>query len=86
MLDAEAAYAEAARRGYSGRRLVFVGELLGTGVATMLASRREAGVLDLPDLSAVSVAAARYPLFPVGRRRAIPAVRTSPSAWCISLS
>ena len=68
MLDAEAAYAEAARRGYSGRRLVIVGESLGTGVATMLASRHEAAalVLDSPYLSAVSVAAARYPLFPVG--------------------
>ena len=68
MLDAEAAYAEAARRGYSGRRLVFVGESLGTGVATILASRREGAalVLDSPYLSAESVAAARYPLFPVG--------------------
>jgi len=67
MLDAEAAYAEAARRGYSGRRLVIVGESLGTGVATMLASRREAAalVLDSPYLSAVSVAAERYPIFPV---------------------
>ena len=67
MLDAEAAYAEAARRGHSGRSLVIIGESLGTGVATMLASRREAAalVLDSPYLSAVSVAAARYPIFPV---------------------
>ncbi|HTO79810.1 MAG TPA: alpha/beta hydrolase [Methylocystis sp.] len=67
LLDAEAAYAEAARRGYSGRRLVIVGESLGTGVATLLASRREAAalVLDSPYLSAVSVAAERYPIFPV---------------------
>ncbi|ARN80323.1 alpha/beta hydrolase [Methylocystis bryophila] len=68
LLDAEAAYAEASRRGYSGRRLVIFGESLGTSVATMLASRRQAAalVLDSPYLSAVSIAAARYPIFPVG--------------------
>ena len=67
LLDADAAYAEAARRGFSGRRLVLIGELLGTGVATILASRHEAAalVLDSPFLSAVSIAAERYPIFPV---------------------
>ena len=74
MLDAEAAYAEAARRGYSGRRLVFVGKC-SHGVATILASRREGAalVLDSPYLSAVLVAAARYPLFPVDLLMQIPA-------------
>jgi fermentation-respiration switch protein FrsA (DUF1100 family) len=67
LLDAEAAYAEAAHRGFSGRRLVLIGESLGTNVATILASRHEAAalVLDSPFLSAVSIAAERYPIFPV---------------------
>jgi fermentation-respiration switch protein FrsA (DUF1100 family) len=67
LLDAEAAYAEAARRGFSDRRLVLIGESLGTGVATALAARHEAAalVLDSPFLSAVSIAAERYPIFPV---------------------
>jgi len=65
--DAEAAYAEAARRGFAPRRIVIVGESLGTGVATILASRHDeaALVLDAPYLSAVSVAEGRYPIFPV---------------------
>jgi pimeloyl-ACP methyl ester carboxylesterase len=65
--DAEAAWREAARRGYTDRRLVIVGESLGTGVATMLATRHSAAalVLDAPFLSAVSVAEGRYPIFPV---------------------
>ena len=67
LLDAEAAYDEAARRGFSGRRLVFMGESLGTGVATIMAARHEAAalVLDSPYLSAVDIAAERYPIFPV---------------------
>ncbi len=67
-LDAEAAYAEAGRRGFAGRRLVLMGESLGTSVAAILASRHKAAalVLDSPFLSAVSVASDRYPIFPVG--------------------
>ncbi len=68
LLDAEAAYKEAQRRGFAGRRLVLMGESLGTGVATIIASRHEAAalVLDAPYLSALDVAADRYPIFPVG--------------------
>ena len=68
LLDAEAAYAEARRRGFEGRRLVIIGESLGTGVATMIAARHAAAalVLDSPYLSAQDVAETRYPVFPVG--------------------
>jgi fermentation-respiration switch protein FrsA (DUF1100 family) len=67
LLDAEAAYAEARKRGFSGRRVVFMGESLGAGVATIMASRHQAAalVLDAPYLSALNVARGRYPLFPV---------------------
>jgi uncharacterized protein len=67
LLDAEAAYAEAARRGYSGKRLVLIGESLGGGVATILASRHNAAalILDAPFLSALHVAQSRYWMFPV---------------------
>lgn len=65
--DAEAAYAEAQRRSFAPKRIVIVGESLGTGVATILAARHDAAalVLDAPYLSAVSVAQGRYPIFPV---------------------
>jgi fermentation-respiration switch protein FrsA (DUF1100 family) len=48
--DADGAYAEALRRGFAPSRIVLMGESLGTGVATFLASRREvaAVVLDSP--------------------------------------
>jgi uncharacterized protein len=48
--DAQGAYAEALRRGYAPSRIVLMGESLGTGVATYLASRKEvaAVVLDSP--------------------------------------
>ncbi len=67
LLDAESAYAEAQRLGFTGKRLVIVGESLGTGVATIMASRHGAAalVLDAPYLSAVDVAEERYPIFPV---------------------
>lgn len=67
LLDAEAAYAEATRRGFGPERIVIVGESLGTGVAAILASRHQeaALVLDAPYLSAVSIAEGRYPIFPV---------------------
>ncbi len=68
LLDAEAAYAEATKRGFTGRRLVIMGESLGSGVATIMASRYGAAalVLDSPYLSALDVAEGRYPIFPVG--------------------
>jgi fermentation-respiration switch protein FrsA (DUF1100 family) len=69
LLDAEAAYKEALGRGFKGRRLVIMGESLGTGVATIIASRHEAAAalaLDAPYFSALDVAADRYPIFPVG--------------------
>jgi fermentation-respiration switch protein FrsA (DUF1100 family) len=68
LLDAEAAYNEALRRGVTGRRLVIMGESLGTGVAAIMASRFDAAalVLDAPYFSALDVAGGRYPIFPVG--------------------
>ncbi|MCC3245630.1 alpha/beta fold hydrolase [Methylocystis sp. WRRC1] len=65
--DANAAYAEARRRGFPPSRIVLMGESLGTGVATILASRHEAAalVLDSPYDSIVDAAAVRFPLFPV---------------------
>jgi acetyl esterase/lipase len=67
MKDGEAAYLEARARGYDGDRIVLMGESLGTGVAIALAATREAAalVLDSPYSSAVEVAAAHYPIFPV---------------------
>lgn len=67
MRDGEAAYREARVRGYEGRRIVLVGESLGSGVATALAATHEAAalVLDSPFSSAVDVAEARFGLFPV---------------------
>jgi len=53
--------------GERGGRIVIWGRSLGTGPATFVASRREADalLLETPFLSAVSVAAERYPFFPV---------------------
>jgi len=67
MEDGETAYLEARARGYDGDRIVLIGESLGTGVAIALAATREAAalVLDSPYSSAVEVAAAHYPIFPV---------------------
>lgn len=67
MRDGEAAYAEALARGYESKRLVLIGESLGSSVATTLAATHEAAalVLDSPFSSAVDVAEARYGLFPV---------------------
>ncbi|MGA8169406.1 MAG: alpha/beta hydrolase [Methylocystis sp.] len=67
LLDAETAYKEAARRGFTGQRLVIVGESLGTGVAAIIASRHEAAalVLDSAYFSTLDVAIERYPIFPV---------------------
>lgn len=67
MRDGEAAYREARARGYEARHIVIIGESLGSGVATALASTHEAAalVLDSPFSSAVDVAEARYGIFPV---------------------
>jgi len=68
MQDGEAAYHEARARGYHGNRIVLMGASLGTGVATALAATHEAAalVLEAPYLSALDVASAHYPFFPVG--------------------
>jgi fermentation-respiration switch protein FrsA (DUF1100 family) len=67
MRDGEAAYREARARGYDGDRIVIFGASLGTGVATALAVSHEAAalVLEAPYLSALDVASAYYPHFPV---------------------
>jgi len=67
MEDGETAYLEARARGYHGDRIVLMGESLGTGVAIALAATHEAAalVLDSPYSSALEVAAAHYPIFPV---------------------
>jgi uncharacterized protein len=67
MEDGETAYLEARARGYDGDRIVLMGESLGTGVAITLAAMHDAAalVLDSPFSSAVAVAAAHYPIFPV---------------------
>ncbi|HUZ92243.1 MAG TPA: alpha/beta hydrolase [Methylocella sp.] len=67
MQDGEAAYREARARGYDGDRIVLMGASLGTGVAIALAATREAAalVLEAPYLSALDVAYAHYPIFPV---------------------
>lgn len=66
LADAEAAYDEARRR-VDAKRIVLIGESLGTGVATMLAARHEAAalVLDSPYDSILAVAGNHYPIFPV---------------------
>jgi uncharacterized protein len=67
LLDAEAAYAEALKRGYAPSRIVLMGESLGTGVATMIAARHDVAalVLDSPYDSILALAGSRFPYFPV---------------------
>ena len=67
MQDGEAAYRAARARGHEGNRIVLMGESLGTGVAAALAATHEAAalVLEAPYLSALDVASAHYPFFPV---------------------
>ena len=64
--DAECAYREACAR-YGADRIIIVGTSLGTGVAVALAAGREAGglVLLAPFLSAMDIAARRFPFLPV---------------------
>ncbi len=66
-LDADAAYAEAIKLGYTPDRIVVVGESLGTGVAVALAAQKPVAalILDSPYTSIIDVAAARYWMFPV---------------------
>ncbi|HXY59216.1 MAG TPA: alpha/beta hydrolase [Methylocystis sp.] len=66
MQDAETAYRAACER-YGADRLIIVGASLGTGIAVSLASKHEAAALVLlaPFLSAMDVAASRFPLLPV---------------------
>jgi uncharacterized protein len=69
MQDGEAAYREACSRGFDGNRIVLIGASLGTGVAAALAATHKATalVLEAPYLSALDVASAHYPFFPVSR-------------------
>jgi fermentation-respiration switch protein FrsA (DUF1100 family) len=66
MRDGEALYRAARARGYADRRIVMMGESLGTSLAVFLARAHEpaAVVLDSAYLSAVDVAAAHYWMFP----------------------
>ena len=66
MRDAECAYCEACAR-YGAGQLVIVGTSLGTGVAVALAAKREARALVLlaPFVSAMDIAARRFPFLPV---------------------
>ena len=68
MRDAECAYREACAR-YGAERLVILGVSLGTGVAVALAAQSEARALVLlaPFLSAMEIAARRFPFLPVRR-------------------
>lgn len=54
-------------RGHEGNRIVLMGASLGTGVAAAIAATHEAAalVLEAPYLSALDVASAHYPFFPV---------------------
>lgn len=67
MRDGEAAYEAARARGYSDKRIVVMGESLGTGVAASIAAEHDVAalVLDSPYSSTADVAAARFPLAPV---------------------
>jgi pimeloyl-ACP methyl ester carboxylesterase len=67
MLDGEAAYDAARARGYSDKRIVVMGESLGTGVAAAIAANHDVAalVLDSPYSSTADVAAMRFPLAPV---------------------
>jgi fermentation-respiration switch protein FrsA (DUF1100 family) len=66
-LDGEAAYAAAIASGAAPKRVVILGESLGSGVAVALAARHEVGalVLDSPYSSIADVAAAAYWFVPV---------------------
>jgi fermentation-respiration switch protein FrsA (DUF1100 family) len=65
--DGEAGYREARALGFDDKRIVLLGESLGSGVAVALAARHPVGALalDSPYSSLADVAAYRYPIFPV---------------------
>lgn len=65
--DARSALAWAAAQGFTGERLVYYGESLGTAVAVKMASERppSALVLEAPPSSVADVAAAHYWYLPV---------------------
>jgi fermentation-respiration switch protein FrsA (DUF1100 family) len=65
-MDAETAYAEAIKLGYSPTRIVAVGESLGTGVAVALAAEKPVAalILDSPYTSILDIAKKTYWMFP----------------------
>ncbi len=65
--DAIAAYQYAIASGIEARRLVLIGESLGSGVAIALAAQADVGalVLEAPFSSTADIAAAAYWMFPV---------------------
>jgi uncharacterized protein len=67
MMDAEAAYNWLNKNGVSPKDIMLAGESLGTGVATITASRHQVAALSLqaPYTSVADVAAARYWWLPV---------------------
>jgi uncharacterized protein len=67
LADGEAGYAKALALGVAPKRIVAMGESLGTGVAVDVAARHEVGalVLDSPYSSTADVASAFYWMFPV---------------------
>ncbi len=67
LLDGETAFAKATSEGYTGSRIVLVGESLGSAVAVAVAAKHpvHALVLDSAFSSTVDVAASEYPMFPV---------------------
>jgi uncharacterized protein len=65
-IDADTAYAEATRLGYTPDRIVAVGESLGTGIAVALAAQKPVAalILDSPYTSILDVAEKTYWMFP----------------------
>jgi fermentation-respiration switch protein FrsA (DUF1100 family) len=65
-IDADTAYAEAIKLGYTPQRIVAVGESLGTGVAVALAAHEPVAalILDSAYTSTLAVAAETYWMFP----------------------
>jgi uncharacterized protein len=87
MQDGEAAYREACARGYDGNRIVLMGASLGTGVAIALAATHDAAalVLEAPYLSALDIASAHYPFFPL-RWLMLDQFRSDRAIRCVHVS
>jgi hypothetical protein len=68
LTDAKAAYDRLRGQGVPARRIVLVGESLGTGPAVMTAARNPVGavILEAPYTAAVDIARRAYPWVPVG--------------------